>query len=207
MFYITLSSILVNSILKMGVRLPRPFFYETEYKPPTCSFEYGNPSGHGQCSASLYLSLVYLLIGEFNITSKLKQVTMFILAFGMSLFVGYTRIFTGLHTLDQIVTGIICGTIVFLGFAFFLKRPFLSKRSGLIMNPVLLTCIGGFALLTYLFYFNQRTYPEPTEWNLNAKTACPNKELISFDYNVWKKGAMAMGMLGVFYGSYLRRHD
>jgi len=70
--------------------LPRPYFYEKSYIPTSCSFEYGNPSGHGQVSTSFYLAGIYVLLEYLDIKSKTIKAIIYILTTSFCAFVGFT---------------------------------------------------------------------------------------------------------------------
>jgi membrane-associated phospholipid phosphatase len=67
-------SVGLNIIIKMMIRDARPYFYTSEYQPVSCDFEYGSPSGHAQSVTSFYLSLVTLIIKQYNIKGQRKTI-------------------------------------------------------------------------------------------------------------------------------------
>lgn len=56
-----------NTLIKMVVRDPRPFFDNESFTPAKCEFEYGFPSGHAQTAVTFYLTLLCLLFREYHI--------------------------------------------------------------------------------------------------------------------------------------------
>jgi membrane-associated phospholipid phosphatase len=62
----------VNIIVKMIIRDARPYFYSSEYKPVSCDFEYGSPSGHAQSVTTFYLTLITLVLKQYDFSQKSK---------------------------------------------------------------------------------------------------------------------------------------
>jgi len=62
----------VNILVKMIIRDARPYFYSPDYKPVSCDFEYGSPSGHAQSVTSFYLSFLTLIMSQYGIVNKKK---------------------------------------------------------------------------------------------------------------------------------------
>ena len=116
------TSVSANILLKMIMQDPRPYFYNSDYVPVSWDFEYGTPSGHGQCSTSFYLTALTLILHEYtvdfekpnhklNFVTKLPKSFWYILCMMYCLLVSYTRIYTGLHNLEQILAGLCFGII------------------------------------------------------------------------------------------------
>jgi membrane-associated phospholipid phosphatase len=102
----------VNIAVKMLIRDARPYFYSDNYVPVSCDFEYGSPSGHSQAVTSFFLTLVTLLLREYNVKKGKTFIYVFTVVY--CFFISFTRIFVGLHTLEQILTGLGLGIIIHL---------------------------------------------------------------------------------------------
>ena len=97
------ASISILGILKSINHEPRPFFVHI-IQPSECPLDYGNPSNHSQ------YSILYLTIVEMLCKSKgwLLGSAVWTLIFLISL----SRIYMGVHTLNQILSGLISGLCI-----------------------------------------------------------------------------------------------
>jgi hypothetical protein len=144
-------AILLNCILKMIYRIPRPYFYDSDIEPTSCSFEYGNPSGHGMAAATFYLSICYTIISQYKIKRRiLPYAGAAIFAIG----VGYTRVFVGLHTMDQILTGVALGAALFMAYMTDLYK-FYDGKGHWLFSAEAITYFTGTGLLIYFYNYNQ----------------------------------------------------
>ncbi|MHA2089467.1 MAG: phosphatase PAP2 family protein [Candidatus Kariarchaeaceae archaeon] len=105
---VILFSALLNHILKISIRNPRPFVAEGTYVDKWAisgetayetSLEFSTPSGHAQGAASFW-SYIYL-----KVTSK----TILILAIILILLIGLSRPYLGVHYFEDIILGWIIG--------------------------------------------------------------------------------------------------
>ena len=105
-------SVGVNTFTKLWLQHPRPFFIIDSYMVDKCEFEYGNPSGHAQNATTFYLAFITLAMQEYKIKDhKIKiysLLTLYLVA------VGATRVFGGVHTLDQVLAGCCLGAIMYI---------------------------------------------------------------------------------------------
>ncbi|MDA3899868.1 MAG: phosphatase PAP2 family protein [Spirochaetes bacterium] len=95
-------SFIINSILKLTFRLPRPF--ETDqtvknYLRINRFIGYGMPSGHAQTASSLF----------FELTKLIKYKIIIILLALLVLCIGLSRIYLGLHWPSQVLAGFTMG--------------------------------------------------------------------------------------------------
>ena len=112
--------LIVMNVTKLAYHNPRPFWVSPEIKAFACSGQFGNPSGHSETSIgmalTLWLDLVYSTEGSILNKSLWLMVS---LAFAFS--IGYSRLFLGVHSIDQIVFGLLLGTWIAC-FMFFLVK-------------------------------------------------------------------------------------
>jgi membrane-associated phospholipid phosphatase len=101
-------------IMKLVLHRPRPFMVvDSEIKVVGFSSEFGDPSGHTMSCAQV-LTTLFL---DLNSNFKGRKSYLFIASMSVILtFVGYSRMFNGVHTLDQVIYGALIGLwIAFFG--------------------------------------------------------------------------------------------
>lgn len=107
----------LQAILKLLYKDPRPVFLSEKLNGDYCVCDYGKPSGHSMSSVGMLL-LIYSEIGaEFK---PRKFVRFFLKVFFSSLvfMIVFSRVYLGVHSLNQIFLGFVLGIVVF----YFLKR-------------------------------------------------------------------------------------
>ena len=101
-------AMMVFSLEKNVIKAPRPFFIDPDISVDACKFaEFGSPSGHSFAASTIYTNLTALLLKYYK-CSRTKS----ILAFSCStvpivLFTGVSRVYEGMHSVDQVASGII----------------------------------------------------------------------------------------------------
>lgn len=98
--------------VKLVVHRPRPYMVvEEQIRIHGSSSEFGDPSGHTMSSAQVMLTLFLDVMAE---RKEKKNTIAKYIGFGIFYFtvltvVGYSRMFNGVHSLDQVLTGAILG--------------------------------------------------------------------------------------------------
>ena len=99
-------------MLKLYVAEPRPFFLSSYVIPASCKdLEYGFPSGHATVATSTFGTLLYCTTNKFQLRSSLRVASWILFTCFISL-VCFSRLFLGLHTLDQLFVGLVVGTLI-----------------------------------------------------------------------------------------------
>ena len=91
----------------------RPFFLNPEIHPQSCSnLEYGFPSGHTTVTACTYGTLLYCMVRKwpFLKQSLCLQVLGFLALCAFVTIVGFSRLFVGVHSIDQLIVGALIGS-------------------------------------------------------------------------------------------------
>ena len=114
--FANLIGVILNNILKLIIRRPRP----TETLVLTAESSYSCPSGHSMMSMIFYGLLIYY-VTKFVKKKWLKNTLVGILS-AIILFVGISRIYLGVHYATDVLAGYIVGIIYLVFFIKFLKK-------------------------------------------------------------------------------------
>ena len=156
-------SFYIDNILKIIYRNPRPFFENKDIRKE-CDGGFGNPSGHAMLSSCSYLCFLQLICEEFNLNFILK-IILFILVILIVILIGISRIFLGVHSINQIIygyaIGFVCYFIVF--HVFYLQRKsaklffneFRMKIKNLIISIILIILISFLFIFGYSLNYNK----------------------------------------------------
>jgi len=182
-----------NELLKLSFRQPRPYWLDPDAaaasSPPV---GYSLPSGHSQNSASIFGLLAVALKRKWF--TALMVFTIFM--------IGLSRIYLGVHTYFDVLTGWLVGGVVLLAYVKLesaVQRWFSSKSLGEKVGAVflysLLVILVGAAMITAA-----GDYQMPHEWSANAHIAYPKEPFESpFNLNSTVTGAAILFGLAVGY--------
>jgi len=96
---------LINELLKNIFLRPRPDFPNAFYHESGFSF----PSGHSMLSILFYGMTAYLIASQ--VLSWKTQIRLGVTAFTLSLLIGFSRIFLGVHYLTDVLGGWAAGVV------------------------------------------------------------------------------------------------
>jgi len=202
-------SISMNIVVKMMVRDARPYFYTADYVPVSCDFEYGTPSGHAQSSTSFYLTFVAMLIKEYDI--KKNKSLIYTSWVCLWFFLSFTRIFVGLHTLDQIVSGLGFGITMHLLLAHVcydkMYDLFEAAENGKARFFNWLSILNIILNLVWiaLFFMIDQYYPAPQSWLDTINKSCSHTgRFVTLQYACLAKQFLTWGSIGAFIGIYCK---
>ena len=105
--FVLAAIIIVQNVMKLSYADPRPYWVYPDVQALSCSGSFGNPSGHSETAMAVAMMLWF----EYSATdaSFLNKAGLLILALAYACSVGYSRLFLGVHSLDQIVYGFSLG--------------------------------------------------------------------------------------------------
>jgi hypothetical protein len=157
-------SFYIDNLLKIIYRNPRPFF-ENKSIRKECDGGFGNPSGHAMLSICSYLCFFQLIFEEFNLNFVLK-IILFVVINLIIILIGISRIFLGVHSINQIIYGYLIGfCCYFLVFhVFYLHRKsaklffyeFRMKIKNLIVSIILIILISFLFIFGYSLNYDKK---------------------------------------------------
>jgi membrane-associated phospholipid phosphatase len=171
--FILAASNYLNSIVKLLFVAPRPFWVSAQVEPFLHENTFGIPSGHAQNSAAFTGIMA----------AWIKKPRAWAAALLLTFFIGFSRLYLGLHFVHDILAGWAIGFVLlflFLRFwepvAAWLRMKSLLQQIGLaFLISLLMTAIG---LLTTS---RLEEYVFPVEWVDNARRAGPIADPVSLE--------------------------
>jgi len=142
--YLLSFSYFLNAILKHLTRNGRPFWDDPSLALVE-EFSYGVPSGHAQSATVIYGVLAMFI----------RRTWVWILAALLIVLMAISRIYLGVHDIEDVLAGILLGVLVLLGYALW-NRYFVARFNNRILGqrlliavsvPVLLAAVYAVALL------------------------------------------------------------
>ena len=137
--YVFLLSAAINNVAKNLARQPRPFWLDPSLRLRDAE-SYGLPSGHAQHATAVYLLLA----------AWVRRGWVGPLAFGFILLMSLSRIYLGVHFIQDVIVGFILGLVV-LGLFLFWQRAFAERFSRRILGRRLLIMIAIPAALALVY--------------------------------------------------------
>ncbi|MGL1889988.1 MAG: phosphatase PAP2 family protein [Spirochaetaceae bacterium] len=162
---------LMNTILKISIRSPRPYWVDSNVVAGSVEHSFGMPSGHAQGSMSFW--------GMWGILNKKSWFWLISIIF--IFFTGLSRSFLGVHFPSQIVVGWVLGFFILL-LINRLESPFMNwfktKRISFQFVIVFITSIFGLCLIL-IIRLSQADWQVPEEWISRAVIAHEDHSLIT----------------------------
>ena len=184
----------LNSIIKQAIHAPRPFWVDPGIAAIHPENGFGMPSGHAQSAT------VWLLAGAY-----LKNRWFWIIAIAMTLGVGISRPYLGVHFPSQVLLGWLIGIVVIICFmkseTFVLS--WLNKLRISYQLIFVLGCSVFIFLAGSLFVFLLRAWEMPADWIRNASFYLPLDKGILESYGLASVAGNTGSFLGVTMGAIL----
>ena len=96
------------SLQKQIIKAPRPFFIDPDIHVDACKFaEFGSPSGHSFAASTIYTNLTVLLLKYYKCKTRTYVQSFFLFTIPVVGFTGISRVYEGMHSVDQVASGII----------------------------------------------------------------------------------------------------
>ena len=217
-FFLLIFTGFVDHTSKILYRQERPLWMNDEinvHSEHACG--YGNPSGHALSSSCLYLSLWYMLSdlisGLIKNNKKLFNIikyTILTVCLGIVYLIMTSRIYLGVHSINQIIFGFFIGVGIFLLFLPLFKSycntstEFLNKQYN--CRYFIFGMIIAGILIYYISYYSRKDVEEVKEL-LNWKKMCLDQKwskiLIKGSFMGGESIFIILGMyLGLFFVKY-----
>jgi membrane-associated phospholipid phosphatase len=175
--YLLSVSYVLNAILKHLIRNGRPFWDDLSLALVD-ELSYGIPSGHAQ-SATVFYGLLAMFI---------RRAWAWILAVILILLMAISRIYLGVHDIEDVVTGILLGALVLLGYAIW-GRYFVTRFNNRILGQRLLIAVSLpiiFALIYVVALLLLDAPQRPPQFDMLVDVA---------ERQSWEDSATAFGLL------------
>ena len=104
---------LFSQTVKSLLREPRPLMVSMQIPAKSCRhLEFGNPSSHTYGASAMFLTSAFLIVKHYTVKYKIKNYVPVLLgamnlAFLAVWIVGFSRVFLGAHTYNQVCSGIV----------------------------------------------------------------------------------------------------
>jgi membrane-associated phospholipid phosphatase len=163
-------SMFICAWLKLIWQQARPYWMSDEIYPYECEPGFGYPSNHVLTTVVSFLILFEILYEHFNIESYVNSKIFYwggiSLTFLLCVSIGFARIVQGVHSIDQIIFGLLMGLAIYYFFLHFTQLKinnynyFLHVVSNKYQSAKLLVLV----ILIYLVFMIQIFFT-PTEYN------------------------------------------
>jgi membrane-associated phospholipid phosphatase len=171
--FILATSNYVNAIVKVLFTAPRPYWVSPQVEPLSMESTFGIPSGHAQNSMAIWGT----------IAAGLNRRWAWILAVVLALLVGFSRLYLGVHFVQDVLLGWLIGLILLFVFlrlwdpvAAWLKQKTLGQQVTIAFLTSLLMIATG-----VIFILPMNAYVFPAEWADNALRAGPVPDPVSIE--------------------------
>ena len=177
--------------------------------------EFGNPSSHTFGSSFMFLTTGYLFVKHYSTKMKVKQsllATLTVTNMTMCLIyaIGFSRVFKGVHTYNQVISGLVFGTILSLMQCFVFYQAYfkfyVSIRQKtvkqLIINPFTVTFSVMIIIGVYVHLQTQANFKVPQIWIDNIKKNCKVNHIdVDPETANFEKFYLGLSIIGVYVGA------
>jgi membrane-associated phospholipid phosphatase len=172
----------LKPIFKLLFAAPRPYWLSGQVKPYLYESSFGIPSGHAQDAVALWGIMA----------AGVKKRWAWALAFVIAFFVGFSRLYLGVHFVHDVIAGWIIGFLILFAFVKFwdpvaswLKTKTLAQQ--ILIAFVISLMMIGFGLLSTA---RLHEYVFPVEWRDNALRAGPIPDPVSMEGILTSAGSL-----------------
>jgi membrane-associated phospholipid phosphatase len=166
----------LNAIVKVLFAAPRPFWVSARVEPLSVESTFGVPSGHAQNAAALWGVMAAEVQGA-------RRRWAWVAAFFLTLFIGFSRLFLGMHFLHDVIVGWLLGLLLLVAFlklwepvAAWLKgKTLVQQVSFALLVSLVMIAVGIWSTLPL------RAYAFPEAWAANALRAGPVPDPVSIE--------------------------
>jgi hypothetical protein len=165
-----LFSATLNSVFKLVLHGPRPYWYSQEVRAALTETSFGAPSGHSQNAVAVWGGLA----------SSYKQSWLWVVTAIIIFFSGISRLYVGVHFPQDVISGWFIGFLILLAYFFLEKRVKVWWQKQRLSMKLLAAFIISLSLigLGVLARAGLGDWAIPQVWLENAAAADPDAEPI-----------------------------
>lgn len=203
-------SVYIQSLMKIIYGHTRPFLENPKLYNGVCDGGFGNPSGHALVCCYSYLILLHYINNKYFIEKKIRKILLSISFYMVLLLVIISRIFLGLHSINQVIYGSSLGIWIYSIFIHVFKLNKISMItyrkiyqnfkyiffvSLLFLLSILILIFSSLIFNRTLNYINLNN-----SLNLNCKKV---KQYRRFNNEGIFESLIIMALIGLYYGQFI----
>jgi len=202
-------SVFLDNLMKNIYANPRPYMIDREIIIKHCDAGYGNPSGHSFSSTVSYLAFFHLMTDvpwfKKNWTNLIVKGILLGLTIILVLAIMFSRFYLGVHTLNQLMYGCLCGFSLYFFYFYFLafhkytNGEFFNLFYKLNFRIIHSIMFVAFIVLNFgLYFFNTH---DTSDWNKLIEEKCPEVPIYRrFDNDAGINSLTIFAMIGAYIG-------
>lgn len=204
-FCVSSLAVIIDNIMKMSYGQPRPFWVHNEVFV-TCDGGYGNPSAHAYVASSCYLTLAHILT-DYDFFKKriYLRIFVYILFIGLIIAICLSRLYLGVHAINQILHGALLGIALYFLFVHIIRMHAMTAEKFFLIftNITLIWIIAAIQiailLIVLLVYFLVDN--DTLIYNESLIKLCPDLESYRKFNNDGLFGSLSfLALIGAHYG-------
>ena len=172
----------VNSLFKLAFTSPRPYWVSLDVNPMAAETSFGVPSGHAQNAVALWGIMA----------GRLDRRWAWLTAFALAFFIGFSRLYLGVHFVLDVLVGWLLGGVLLAAFLYFWEpvSAWLSKQ--MFAQQVLIAFVVSLIMIGLGVWQVNRLdgFVIPQEWIDNALRAGEAPDPISLDGFITSAGTL-----------------
>jgi len=198
-----------TGFFKLIYKNPRPYFHENWVKVFDCETGFGNPSGHSIVAVSVYLTVSKIIRKKFYLQKRIQKYFNYVTVIFI-LFITFSRLALGAHSLNQILFGIFIGAMIYaLFFDVFKIDLNLTDEIYIIMKPKIFNIFSTIILMILFIgiiifnFFPVLNKLDSQTWGRSINENCPNTPYSKlFEYEAYFMLAGCSSLIGGYLGIY-----
>lgn len=172
----------LNSILKLAFALPRPYWVSTQVNALVVETSFGIPSGHAQNAIVIW-----------GIMAKaVRKRWAWITAFALTFFIGFSRVYLGVHFVQDFLVGWLIGCVLLFAFikfwdpvaAWLSSKTFAQQIAIAFLTSLIFLALGAWNVARL------DGYVVPQEWIDNARRAGAEPDPVSIEGIITSAGSL-----------------
>ena len=163
----------LNGIVKLLFAAPRPYWVSARVKPLSAESSFGIPSGHAQSAAALWGIMAA------RVNKRWAWITAFLLAF----FIGFSRLYLGVHFVHDVIAGWLIGYAILFAFLRLWDPVAAWLKTKTLVQQVMIAFVISLVMIAIGAWSTARLkgYVFPAEWVDNARRAGPLPDPVSIE--------------------------